>query len=42
METFIKEFNFKNEDMHLCDDLIQYHFKVWNINLNFGLSVQMR
>ena len=25
METFIKEFNFKDEDMHLCDDLIQYH-----------------
>ena len=25
METFIKEYNFKDEDMHLCDDLIQYH-----------------
>ena len=24
METFIKEFNFKDEDMHLCDDLIQF------------------
>ena len=24
METFIKDF-FKDEDMHLCDDLIQYH-----------------
>ena len=25
METFIKEFNFSEEDMHLCDDLIEYH-----------------
>ena len=24
-ETFIKEFNFSEEDMHLCDDLIEYH-----------------
>ena len=24
-ETFIKEFNFNEEDMHLCDDLIEYH-----------------
>ena len=25
METIIKEFNFSEEDMHLCDDLIEYH-----------------
>ena len=25
METFIKEYNFSEEDMHLCDDLIEYH-----------------
>ena len=24
-ETFIKEFNFSEEDMHLCDDLFEYH-----------------
>ena len=24
-ETFIKEYNFSDEDMHLCDDLIEYH-----------------
>ena len=24
-ETFIKEYNFSEEDMHLCDDLIEYH-----------------
>ena len=24
-ETFIKEYNFSDEDMQLCDDLIEYH-----------------
>ena len=24
-ETFLKEYNFSDEDMHLCDDLIEYH-----------------
>ena len=24
-ETFIKEYNFSDEDMHHCDDLIEYH-----------------
>ena len=24
-ETFIKEYNFSEEDMHLCDGLIEYH-----------------
>ena len=37
-ETFIKEFNFKDDDMSICDGLIEYH----NNNMeykNMGKSI---
>ena len=37
-ETFIKEFNFSEEDMHLCDDLIEFHKNNMEYK-NLGMSI---